>query len=81
VVNADVAGFYRVFAGHMPFKRAIDTGLIRLNGMPSLVRGFPDWFAWSPFAQLVSQVSRHGSRSAATSRGTSAVNTNARSTR
>lgn len=61
VVSADIAAFYRVWLGHMPFERAIRAGLIRLNGMPNLIRGFPNWFAWSPMAEVVSQL--RGARS------------------
>jgi DNA-binding HxlR family transcriptional regulator len=53
VVSADVAAFYRVFLGRMPFERALRAKLIQLKGMPNLVRAFPDWFAWSPMAEVV----------------------------
>ncbi len=53
VVSADIDAFYRVWLGRMPFEHAIRTHLVRLTGMPSIVRSFRTWFAWSPMADVV----------------------------
>jgi len=50
LVTADTAAFLRVFAGRLRLSEAIQDGLVHLSGEPRLVRGFPRWWAWSPFA-------------------------------
>lgn len=52
-VNADIAAFYRVWLGRTPLDQALSEGQVRLEGMPTLVRSFPRWFAWSPMAESV----------------------------
>lgn len=53
LVTADLAGFYRLWLGRIVLADALRAGIVRLNGAPSLVRAFPGWFAWSPFAEAV----------------------------
>jgi DNA-binding HxlR family transcriptional regulator len=53
IVVADVAVFYRVWLGHMPFAEAVRRGDLRLDGTPADIRSFPSWFAWSPMEATV----------------------------
>lgn len=52
-VPADIDAFYRVWLGRISLHQARHRGLVRLEGAPAMVRGFPDWFAWSPMAGTV----------------------------
>jgi DNA-binding HxlR family transcriptional regulator len=59
-VTADIAGFYRVWLGRISLGEALREHLIRLDGVPTVVRAFPRWFAWSPMADAVRAASpRH----------------------
>jgi DNA-binding HxlR family transcriptional regulator len=53
IVAADIAVFYRVWLGHMPFAEAVRRGDLRLDGTPADIRSFPSWFAWSPMEATV----------------------------
>ena len=53
VVTADIAAFYRVWLGHVTLAEVMRAGLVRIEGLPSLVRAFPAWLAWSPTAAVV----------------------------
>lgn len=55
-VEADLSAFFEVWLGTRPFWDAAAEGLIRLVGAPSLERSFPDWFEWSPAAEVVRTV-------------------------
>jgi DNA-binding HxlR family transcriptional regulator len=52
-LNADIATFYRVWLGRIPMDEALRGGRVRLDGIPALVRAFPEWFTWSPMAEAV----------------------------
>jgi DNA-binding HxlR family transcriptional regulator len=52
-VRADLAAFYRVWLGRIPLAAALADGSVRVNGAPPVVRGFAQWFAWSPMAPAV----------------------------
>jgi DNA-binding HxlR family transcriptional regulator len=52
-VPADIAAFYRVWLGRTSLDEARRRGQVRLEGAPAMVRGFTDWFAWSPMAEAV----------------------------
>jgi DNA-binding HxlR family transcriptional regulator len=52
-VPADIAAFYRVWLGRTSLDEARQRGQVRLEGAPAMVRGFTDWFAWSPMADAV----------------------------
>ncbi|ORT55457.1 hypothetical protein [Streptomyces sp. CB03238] len=45
-VTADLAELHRVVAGTTTLAAAGRAGLVRLDGEPGLVAGFPGWFAW-----------------------------------
>jgi DNA-binding HxlR family transcriptional regulator len=53
IVAADIAVFYRVWLGHMPFAEAVRRRDLRLDGTPADIRSFPSWFAWSPMEATV----------------------------
>jgi DNA-binding HxlR family transcriptional regulator len=49
-VDVDIREFMRIWAGRSTLASAMDNGLLTLHGPSPLVRGFPTWFALSPFA-------------------------------
>jgi DNA-binding HxlR family transcriptional regulator len=53
LVSADIAAFYRVWLGRVSLADMLRDESVRLDGMPSAVRAFPRWFAWSPMADAV----------------------------
>jgi hypothetical protein len=52
-VTADLEAFYCVWLGRIPLGQALRERSVRLDGMPGAVRAFPQWFAWSPMAEVV----------------------------
>ena len=54
VVRAELALFHRVWLrGAVDFRRAVDAGIITVEGAPKLRRGLPRLFKWSPMAPWV----------------------------
>jgi DNA-binding HxlR family transcriptional regulator len=53
VVTAETGALSDVFNGFCPWDKSIADGLIHVAGPPRLVRAFPTWFLWSPFAEAV----------------------------
>jgi DNA-binding HxlR family transcriptional regulator len=53
LVTADLAAFYRVWLGRSTLAEAMSNDLVQIDGLPALVRAFPDWLAWSPAADVV----------------------------
>jgi hypothetical protein len=53
IVHADLALFYRVWLGYVPYDAAIRSKGIVVDGAPALARDFPRWLEWSPMARLV----------------------------
>lgn len=53
LVRTDAMTMQRVFSGLSSVAAAVETGALRLDGPPALVRGFDRWFLWSPFAPAV----------------------------
>jgi hypothetical protein len=51
-VRADQRAF-RVWLGRIPLTAALADGSVRLDGAPGIVRGFSQWFTWSPMAPAV----------------------------
>ncbi|MFF8811833.1 winged helix-turn-helix transcriptional regulator [Streptomyces pactum] len=45
-VTADLGALHRVVAGTLTLRAAARDGLVRIDGDPALVAGFPSWFAW-----------------------------------
>ena len=53
LVNADLASFFKLWLGQIDYEDALNTGQIQVDGLPRLVRDFPNWFAWSLAAPAV----------------------------
>ncbi|BDH58216.1 helix-turn-helix domain-containing protein [Tsukamurella sp. PLM1] len=53
VVRTDPVDLMRVFSGITDYPRSVATGGLVLSGSAGLIRSFPTWFAWSPFAPVV----------------------------
>lgn|SRR5690606_17615889 len=53
IVQADIAAFYQLWLGRISYTEALNEFGIRVDGLPKLVRTFPDWFAWSVTAPAV----------------------------
>lgn len=52
-VTTEPVALMRVFSGIVSLREARASGLIEVAGQPGLVRQFPGWFLWSPFAPAV----------------------------
>jgi DNA-binding HxlR family transcriptional regulator len=50
LVTTTTPALAEVFQGYDSWARAVSTGDIRVDGPSRLVRSFPHWFLWSPFA-------------------------------
>jgi DNA-binding HxlR family transcriptional regulator len=49
-VKGTTRALYRVYMGRMTLQEAVSNGEVSLDGLPSVVRAFPKWMAWSNFA-------------------------------
>jgi DNA-binding HxlR family transcriptional regulator len=49
-VKSTTRALYRVYMGRMTLREAVSAGEVSLDGLPSVVRAFPKWMAWSNFA-------------------------------
>jgi DNA-binding HxlR family transcriptional regulator len=49
-VTATTRALYRVYMGRTTLQQLVKAGEVTLDGLPSLVRAFPRWMAWSTFA-------------------------------
>ena len=47
LVTADLAAFFKLWAGRITYQEALEEYNVRVDGAPGLVRAFPNWFAWS----------------------------------
>lgn len=52
-VTADINTFYRVWLGRITLGEAMHGRLVRFEGPSAVIRAFPNWFAWSPMANVV----------------------------
>ena len=52
VVTTTTPALAEVFSGFSTWSNAINSEAIRLDGPPKLIRAFPRWFLWSPFADV-----------------------------
>ncbi|MET0727772.1 MAG: helix-turn-helix domain-containing protein [Acidimicrobiales bacterium] len=50
LVTTSTPALAEVFSGTDTWAHVVATGAIRLAGPPALVKAFPRWFLWSPFA-------------------------------
>ncbi len=46
LVTADLATFYKLWWGRITYEEAIHDDAVTVEGLPRMVRAFPDWFAW-----------------------------------
>jgi len=53
IVTADISDLYRVWLGRTTLGRAIEDGLIQIDGPPALGRAFPRWLQLSHLAGAV----------------------------
>ena len=53
VVSATTPALSEVFNGYTHWVHAVEAGAIDISGPPRLVKAFPTWFLWSPFADAV----------------------------
>jgi DNA-binding HxlR family transcriptional regulator len=53
VVSATTPALSEVFNGYTHWVHAVESGAIEISGSPRLVKAFPSWFLWSPFADAV----------------------------
>jgi DNA-binding HxlR family transcriptional regulator len=52
LVTTTTPALAEVFQGYETWARSVSNGVIRIDGRPALVRAFPQWFLWSPFADV-----------------------------
>jgi DNA-binding HxlR family transcriptional regulator len=52
LVSADLAVFFKLWAGRVSYVQALDDYGVRVEGAPSLARAFPGWFGWGPTAPM-----------------------------
>lgn len=52
VVTTSTPTLAEVFQGYDTWARAVSTEALTVAGPPSLVKSLPQWFAWSPFAEV-----------------------------
>jgi DNA-binding HxlR family transcriptional regulator len=53
LVTSDLATCFKLWLGRIGYAEAISDYGVRVEGMPGLVRAFPDWFLWSEAADAV----------------------------
>ena len=53
LVTADLATFYQLWLGQITYAAALREPGVEIDATPALLRGFPNWFAWSPAAATV----------------------------
>ncbi len=56
LVTADLATFFQIWLGQMDFSAALKEGLVKIDAIPMLAHGFPDWFAYGHAAATVRTV-------------------------
>lgn len=64
IVTCDTPTLSGVFNGFDTWRRAVDSGALRVDGPPGLARALPRWFLWSPFADDVRAVARRRAHAA-----------------
>ena len=53
IVSATTPALAEVFNGYTHWVHAVDSGAVEISGPPRLVKAFPTWFLWSPFAESI----------------------------
>jgi DNA-binding HxlR family transcriptional regulator len=46
LVTADLAAFFKLWRGRISYLEALNDYEISVDGIPSLIRAFPNWFGW-----------------------------------
>lgn len=46
LITADLVATFKLWAGRINYQEALDDYLIKVDGLPSLVNAFPNWFGW-----------------------------------
>jgi DNA-binding HxlR family transcriptional regulator len=49
-VSADLAAFFKVWAGRLTYQEALESNSVKIDGVPKYQRAFPSWLAWSAAA-------------------------------
>ncbi|MCI0398370.1 MAG: helix-turn-helix transcriptional regulator [Chloroflexi bacterium] len=52
LVTADLAAFFKLWAGRISYQEALVNYKVSVEGIPSLIRAFPDWFGWRAAAPV-----------------------------
>jgi DNA-binding HxlR family transcriptional regulator len=65
VVTTTTPALAEVFQGYTTWTDAVRRGAVRVDGPPRLVRALPEWFLWSPFADVTRAKLEHGEDAAA----------------
>jgi DNA-binding HxlR family transcriptional regulator len=50
LVTADLAAFFKLYAGRIGYREALNDYGIQVEGIPNLMRTFPNWFGWNEIA-------------------------------
>lgn len=53
LVTADLAAFFKLWGERISYQEALNDYEIRVEGIPSLIRAFPNWFGWDPALKIV----------------------------
>jgi hypothetical protein len=59
-VEADLASLFEVWLGRLSYEDALRASRVRVDALPTLMRDFPTWFAWSAAADAVRATMRDG---------------------
>lgn len=54
LVTADLAAFFKLWAGRITYLEALDDYDLSVEGLPGLIQAFPRWFGWSLAVPAVS---------------------------
>jgi hypothetical protein len=46
LITADLAVFYKIWAGRISYQDAIMNYKVDVGGLPRLIQAFPSWFGW-----------------------------------
>jgi DNA-binding HxlR family transcriptional regulator len=46
LITADLAAFLQLWAGRISYQEALNDYEVSIEGMPKLIRDFPNWFMW-----------------------------------
>jgi DNA-binding HxlR family transcriptional regulator len=65
IVTTTTPALAEVFQGYTTWADAVRGGALRIDGPPRLVRALPEWFLWSPFADVTRAKLAQGADAAA----------------